>query len=62
MRAGGCAGTLAIELRDGAEQLPAVHHLVRIVAAQLATLIEAPATEEGAEEQTARDERGTRSA
>jgi hypothetical protein len=43
MRAGGCIGVLAMELQDGVEQLSAVGHIARILAAQLATLFDAPA-------------------
>jgi hypothetical protein len=38
LRTGGCVGALAIELRDGVEQLSSLHDMARIIAAQLATL------------------------
>jgi hypothetical protein len=49
MRAGGCIGVLAIELPGGAEQTSSVRHIARIVAAQLATLFDAPMSGAAAE-------------
>jgi transcriptional regulator with XRE-family HTH domain len=43
LRSGGCIGVLAIELLDGVEQISAVGHVARIIAAQMATLFDAPA-------------------
>lgn len=43
LRAAGCIGVFAIEVADGAEQTQAVSQVVRIVAAQLATLFDVPA-------------------
>jgi hypothetical protein len=42
MTAGGCAGVLALELRQGGERLECVRAAATILAAQLATLIEVP--------------------
>jgi len=61
MRSEGCIGVFAIEVNDGVEEMAVAGHLVRIVAAQLATLFDVPVAG-AATGEPASDERATREA